>query len=455
MRRILILVLVLVAGAATWPVYVGIQVENALSEPATGQIGEIRLDHRVTDYRRDRYGASADGVLQVTGRGLDFALPVEHRIRHHLLGASAQSRLVGLPDPETLPARWRAVLQQAAPRADSWLGLGGGVNMRFATQSVRLAEEDASAESGTGFALTLGAGQGGLAHTPERIVVSFDMGTLEWVESDNGLRLENVYFGLLLHPGEDGGYERLPDYDIGLGAGSVSLQWRGQELMGMDGLQMSSWQNSTQERLDSLLRLRADAFRSAGLALEAMDLHLSALRWSRPALLGVINDLERVRAMELAPDLRAGLLLGVVLERVQEMIGDDPVLQGHLRLHGAPGRHARVQLDLGLRGDAETFASRPLESVALIFELEMAVALIEEFVALFHLEAGATGDQNGSGADAVQKWLELAVAENWIRIDDGVVHSRLEMEQGRLLINERDQTVLLLALVFGLARGMF
>jgi len=141
----------------------------------------------------------------------------------------------------------------------------------------------------------------------------------------------------------------------------------------------------------------------------------------------------------------------MVMEGLQQMVEHDPLLQGYLRLNSEPGNHVRLNLDLGLGGDAEAFAARPLEAVALELKLEIGVELIEELAALV---AGETGIEPRDGMD-LQAWLDLAVAERWVRIENGIVHSLLRMEDGRLLINDRDQTVLLLALVFGLARGMF
>jgi hypothetical protein len=291
-RKILILCLLLVLAAAAWPVYVGVQVETALREARTGQFGDLRFHHSVADYSRDNYRARATTVLHVVGDGMDFELHLDHRIRHRLLGAVVDTRLASTQNAADLPPPWRAALAQAQPRADSWLGLGGGVSSRLSTRSVQVAWPEALAEDQGGRLLEVGAGQGGLALSPERLVLSFDTETLRLESRGASLFLDEFHYGLLLHPGPEGLYGRLPDYDLGLGAGRLSLEQGGRELFGADSLQMSAWQNSTVRQMDSLLRLRAKEVRSADLELEGLDLHLSALRWDRPTVMGFVQARE-------------------------------------------------------------------------------------------------------------------------------------------------------------------
>ncbi|MFO8153876.1 DUF945 family protein [Thioalkalivibrio sp.] len=451
MRKILIALLLIVVAAAAWPIYVGVQIENALDNAYTGHAGGLRIHHAVTRYERERYGAHATSVLQVSGKGLDFEVELEHRIDHRLLGAAVQTRTVPGRSAGRIPAPWAAVLAQARPRADSWLGLGGGISSRLSSRPVLISgDADPEAEP-LPFRLHLGAGQGGVAYSPERMVLSFDTDLLDLAEGQERLLLEQLYFGLVVHPEPDGGYGSLPDYDIGLGSQLISLTLGNREVLGLESLQMSSNQNSAADRLDSLWRVRAEELRSVGLELETLDLQLTALRWHRPTLLRFMEDLEGVRAMALAADLQTGLLLGMLLDGLQRMIEHDPLLRGHLRLNSEPGKHVRLNMDLGLSGDAEDFAARPLESIALDLDLEAGLALLEEVAALLETETGLEATE----AMDLETLLELAVSEEWAQIENGILSSRLRMEDGRLLINGRDQTVLLLALVFGFARGMF
>ena len=443
MRKILILCLLLVLAAAAWPVYVGVQVETVLREARTGQFGDFRFHHSVADYHRDNYRARATTVLHVVGDGMDFELHLDHRIRHRLLGAAVDTRLASTQNAADLPPPWRAALAQAQPRADSWLGLGGGVSSRLSTRPVQVAWPEALAEDQGGRLLEVGAGQGGLALSQERLVLSFDTETLRLESRGASLLLDEFHYGLLLHPGPEGLYGRLPDYDLGLGAGRLSLEQGGRELFGADSLQMSAWQNSTVRQMDSLLRLRAKEVRSADLELEGLDLHLSALRWDRPTVMGFVQAREGVASMELDPQARTGLVLGMILDGLHQMIAHDPRVQGGISVNSDPDKRLRVHLDLGLQGDAERIATRPLEALDLALEVEIGTVLFEELERL-------AGDP-----EILRTWLERGINDGWIEVRDSQLSSRLRMEEGRLLINDSDQTILLLALVFALGQGMF
>ncbi|TVP82673.1 DUF945 family protein [Thioalkalivibrio sp.] len=443
MRKILILCLLLVLAAAAWPVYVGVQVETALRDTRTGQLGGVLFHHSVADYHRDNYRARATTVLHVVGGGMDFDLHLDHRIRHRLLGAVVDTRLAARQNTADLPPHWRAALAQAQPRADSWLGLGGGVSSRLSTRPVQVAWTGAGAKNQDGRWLEIGAGQGGLSFSPERLVLSFDTETLRLYSGRASLLLDEFHYGVLVHPGPEGLYGRLPDYDLGLGAGRLSFQRDGRERFGAESLQMSAWQNSTLRQMNSLLRLRAKEVRSADLELEGLDLHLSALRWHRPTVMGFIQAWEGMASMELDPQARTGLVLGMVLDGLQQMIAHDPRVLGGISVNSDPDKWLRVRLDLGLQGDAERIATRPLEALDVALDLEVGRRLLEELDTL----AGAP--------EALHTWLELGIDDGWIEVRDNELSSRLRMDEGRLLINDSDQTILLLALVFALGQGMF
>lgn len=443
MRKILILCLLLVLAAAGWPVYVGMQVETALREARTGQLGDFRFYHSVVEYNRDNYRARATTVLQVVGDGMDFELHLDHRIRHRLLGAAVDTRLASRQNAADLPPPWRAALTQAQPRAESWLGLGGGISSRLSTRPVQVAWTDAVPANQGRMSLEMGTGQGGLALSPERLVLSFDTETLRVDSGGASLVLDEFHYGALVHPGPEGLYGRLPDYDLGLGASRLSLQQDGRERFGADSLQMSAWQNSTVKQMDSLLRLRAKEVRSADVALEGLDLHLNALRWHRPTVMGFIEAWQGMAVMELDPQARTGLILGMLLDALQQMIAHDPRIQGGVTVNSDPAKRLRAHLDLGLQGDAAGIATRPLEALDLDLGLEIGMELFEELETL-------AGDP-----EALRTWLERGISDGWIEDLEGQLSSRLRMNEGRLLINDSDQTTLLLALVFALGQGMF
>ncbi len=443
MRKILILCLLLALAALAWPVYVGVQVEKALREARTGHLGDVRFHHSVEGYERERYRARATTVLHIVGNGMDLQVHLEHRIRHRLLGAAVDTRVAPRQDAADLPPHWHAALTQAQPRADSWLGLGGGVSSRLATRPVQVAWIEEGAENEQPFLLEVAAGQGGLALSSERVVLSFDTDTLRLNLGGAGLHLDEFHYGLLLHPAPEESYGRLPDYDLGLGAARLSLQQYGQELLGADSLQMSAWQNSTVTELDSLLRVRAKEVRSADVELEGLDLHLNALRWHRPTVMDFIEARQDMASMQLDPQARAGLILGMVLDALQQMSPHDPRVQGGISVNSDPTKRLRAHLDLGLQGDAGRITTRPLEALDLDLDVEIGMALFEELETL------------ASDPETLRTWLELGISDGWIEVGDGQLNSRLRLEKGRLLINDRDQTILLLGLVFALGQGMF
>ncbi len=444
MRRILVLVVVLALVAVAWPVYVGIQVERALFEARTGHLGDLRFTHRVLDYRRDNFRARATSEMHVVGEDADFRVNLEHRIRHRLLGASIDTRISSDQPSGDLPAHWHALLVQAQPRADSWLGLGGGVSSRISSRPVRTSWTDAQLGNGAPVYLEVAEGKGGLAYSAERLVLSFDTESLHLSVGDLRAEIGDLHYGLLVHPGPDGRYGALPDFDLGLGADRMRLALGGHERLSAQSLQMSSWQNSSDRHLDTLVRLRAKAVEAGGIELEqGLDLHLNALRWHRPTVLRFLAIEEELRGMELAAEARASLVLGTVLEGLQQMIVLDPRFLGGLTLYGDPATKLRLQFDVGLRGDAQRVATRPLEALDLHLDLEAGLDLLADL-------ADSAGE-----SEALRAWLERGIQEEWIEIRDGQVSTRLRMDEGRLMINDRDRTVLLLALVFALGQGMF
>lgn len=443
-RRVLILVLLLALVAVAWPVYVGMQVERALFEIRSGYLGDFQFQHRILEYRRDNFQAQAISELHVVAEDADFSVHLEHRVRHRMLGAALDTRLAAEQPSGDLPAHWRAALLQAQPRADSWLGLGGGVSSRISSRPVRTGWTEAHIDNGAPVFLEIAEGKGGLAYSPERMVLSFDTESFHLTVGDRRVEVDDLHYGLLVHPGSDGRYGVLPDFDLGLGAERLRLQQGGHERLSAQSLQVSSWQNSSGRHLDTLVRLRAKAVQSAGIDLDqGLDLHLNALRWHRPTVLRFLAIEDELRSMDLAAEARASLVLGTVLEGLQQMIAHDPRFLGGLTLHGEPATKLRLQFELGLRGDAERIATRPLETLDLHLDLEAGLELIAELA------------ESAGESEALQDWLERGIQEEWIEIQDGQLITRLRMEEGRLMINDRDRTILLLALVFALGQGMF
>ena len=136
------------------------------------------------------------------------------------------------------------------------------------------------------------------------------------------------------------------------------------------------------------------------------------------------------------------------MESLPELVSHQPLVKGEMRLNEDPGKQLRLLLELSLRGDAALLSTRPLEALALQFEGDLGAQL--------GLELETVLDAAGvAPAETFRGWLDQAVAEGWLESDEEKMSVRLRMEEGRLLVNEHDRTVLLLALVFAIAGAMF
>jgi hypothetical protein len=254
-----------------------------------------------------------------------------------------------------------------------------------------------------------------------------------------------------VHPGPEGDYDQLPDYDLSLGAEHVRLHEGDAELLAARSLWVAAWQNSAHERLDSVFRLRAEAIDVPPLSLQAVDTHVSALRLNRQGLLTLMESLEGLRLADVPPEARPGLAWGIAFETLKEMAAGDPALQAGLHLNPDSGKRLSVAADLGLKADRQVLDTRPLEALVLNLEIDTGREVIAELEAL--LEAsGLLGEAAG---DTFAQWLEHALSEGWIEESGDGLRTHLRLEDGRLYINGEDRTLLWLATVFAIGGGMF
>lgn len=443
-RNILILVGFLLVAVVAWPIYVGYQVESALSQVRTVWLGEVRLQHAVRHYERDNFQARVVSELQVEAEDFSFFLELEHHIQHRMLGVSIRSRLLdGLHPPSYAPLlnEW---LAQAMPRAESWVGLGGGVSSRFFTQPARVA-----LPHGQGGFLDVGYGQGGVTYAQERIVVSFDTRSLTLANSGWNLVLRRPALGVLVHPGATGELGHLPDYDINLGAENVRLTEAEQAVILARSLQMTAWQNSTGSHLDSLLRLRSEDVTLLDLSIEKLETHISALGWYRPALVQALKDWEH-RAKQVPPvRMRPQQATALLLETLAEMVAYQPRLQGELRVFNEPEQRLHLTLDAALTGDATRFMERPLDGLDLQVDLEWGSALVATTVDAWSAALGLTEQDQ----DAVQSWLDDALEKSWYTYEGGRYRAHAALQQGRLFLNGEDRSDLLLAAFLSVLRN--
>ncbi|HSM28015.1 MAG TPA: DUF945 family protein [Thioalkalivibrio sp.] len=451
MRKILTALPLILVPLALWPIYVGVQVENAMQQPQSVQVGDLRIQHLPQHYERTHYRADAGSVLEIRDGAVDVRLQLEHRIRHRILGAELESRLVDVQVNEAAPPGLRAALIGAQPRAESWVGLGGGVNARFQTQPVRIQWPADASEMDPVRVLELADGRGGLAYTRERMVLSFDTPRVSISDGARVLEAGGAHYGLLVHPGPEGDYGMLPDYDLSLGAESVRLREGDAEQLSARSLWVVAWQNSAHERLDSVFRLRAEAIEVPPLSFQAFDTHVSALRLNRPALLALIANLEGLRLADVPPEARPGLAWGIGFETLKEMAEGDPALQAGLHLNPDSGKRLSVAADLALKADRQVLDTRPLEALVVNLDIDTGREVMAELEAL--LEASGVLDE--AAGDTFAQWLEHAVSEGWIEQSGDGLRTHLRLEDGRLYINGEDRTLLWLATVFAIGGGMF
>jgi hypothetical protein len=450
-RKILMVLPLILAPLAAWPIYVGVQVENALQHPQSVQIGEFWVQHLPQHYERTHYRADAGSFLEIRDGEIDVRLQLQHRVRHRILGAELESRLVDVQVNEDAPPGLREALMRAQPSAESWVGLGGGVNARVQTRPLRIQWPMDAGEGDAVRVLDLGDGRGGLAYTRERIVLSFDTPRVSISDGARVLEAVGAHYGLLLHPGPEGDYALLPDYDLSLGAEHIRLREGEGERFAMRSLWVAAWQNSAHERLDSVFRLRTGAIDAPPLSLQAIDVHLSALRLNRQALLTLMQTLEGLRLADVQPEARSGLAWGIAFETLQEMAAGDPLLQLGLNLNPNSGQRLSVAADLELKGDRQMLETRPIDALVLSLEIETGREAMAELESLLR----ASGLLEEGTGDVFEQWLEHAVSEAWVEESSDGLRTRLRLEDGRLYINGEDRTLLWLAAVFAIGGRMF
>lgn len=449
MRRgaiFLVTLLGVLAVLLAWPVYVGMNVERMAQAPQSFQVSHLRIDHQPLDYQRGVYTARSESLLRIIGEGLELELRLEHLLRHRMLGATVTTRLVGVRETGDGVVAWEPVLLQARPRAESWVGLGGGVSSRLSSRAARVVLSPGQPDlDGTATVLDLAAGQGGLAYTRERMLLSFDTEGFGLFGSRQNLSGEQVYFSLLVQPGPGGDYAQLPDYDLSFGVENLAARAGDAEFATAHSLRAAAWQNSTGKRMDSLLRLRAAGIRGLGLEFDHLEVSVNAQRWPRTGLLRALQDWReggKWSAAEGRKQLESILV---------EMAGSDSHAQVLFELNDELSRKFRLALDLAPGADADARSVLSLEGWKVEAEMHLGHDLFDEVLATVH-----SGDPDpADGTASIRLWLDQAVREGWVVQAENHLSSRVELGGGRLMINGRDHSLLLLALLWAINSGAF
>jgi len=453
MRKWIVLALVLVVVAAGWPLFVGGQVERSVGGVHEARLGEVELRHEMLEYRRGYLDASAHSRLILDDGEAEWVIPLVHEVRHGLLGARGDSfvDLDALQAPEgALAAR---LLREADLQLHTRAGLGGGVTTRVRFEPLRLdlmEIPEVAARAGIDGALwlELAAGQGRFAWSAEQILLSLDVPEARLSDPVADLVAEDLRYVTLFEADDDGAYGRLPDYEAGLAAASLRSVADGERLE-LERPRLNALQSTGNGRMDSHLRLQFDQARledgdAAPLEFGALDLQLAALRWDRQALLHLIDELESLAAADLPREQYHALVWSAVTDAIQEMIEHRPALVARAALNGEPARALALDAELALHGTAQAFTTRPLETLVLDSELRLGM----EWVRAFDTAWPEVGLEDRLRALAAEGWLQRdAEQELW--------RGRLTMEDARVRVNDVERTAALLALLFGLAGGMF
>ncbi|WP_018649341.1 MULTISPECIES: DUF945 family protein [unclassified Thioalkalivibrio] len=453
MRKWIVLLLVLLIVVAAWPVFVGGQVERNVTESQQARIGEVDLRHEMVEYRRSYRTATARSELTLDDGETELVIPLEHRVRHGVLGARGESNvdLGALEAPEgSLAAH---LLHELDLVVQTHAGMGGRLTTRVQFEPLTLdlmeVPDVADRVDGEGpLWLELDAGQGRFAWSAEQLLLSLDLPALRLHDDEADLRVEQGRFATVFEPDEDGIYGRLPDYEGGLAA--AQLRFRDEQgEMELTRPRVNAFQKTNNDRLDSRLRLEIDEVRlreadADVLELETVDLQFAMLRWDRPALLQMIQDLEVLQERDLERGQRLALGGSVITDAIERMIEHRPAVELKASFNKSPAHQVALETELGLRGDARGFRTRPLETLVLDSELRLGLEWVREFDAAY---PDAELDER-LHALAAQGWLQRdADAELW--------RGHLNMEDGRVYVNERDRTAALLGMLFALSGGMF
>ena len=424
MRKILLLGSFPLIAAILWPIYVGIQVEQVLREGKSLSLAGLDVHHAFLDYHRERYRSRATSRIQVLGQNIEFQANMEHDIRHRLLGVSIESRMPsnGLHDAWRHPLQ--AALLEAAPRGESWVGLGGGVRSRIFSKPVQLTGGNNGVGNGTlSLTVEVGSMHGGFSYSPERAVLSLDTERLVLSNGRATVELDELHHTLMVHAASEGSFRQLPSYDRGFGVGRILLRYDAKEWFEARSLQGVSLQSTIGERPHSAVRLRGEAVRVGGFAFESMDLYSSGRPWHWSDRHPLLGDIECVATLGPCPESRPGSLSGTALVRVQQLLAKSLPLQGRLQLTSDPEHQLHLDMDWVVGDDAVALTERPLEAMQLILDLELGPRLVE---AIQKAPDSMVAEMDlGQG---MQRWLAKGITEGCVEWRDGVLCSLLRMK---------------------------
>ena len=421
-------------AAVLWPIYVGIQVEEALREGKRLSLAGLEIHHVVLDWQRDLYRSRAISRIHVLGQEIDFKVNVEHDIRHRLLGVSIESRLKNRGLHTTCLNPWQKALLESDPRGESWVGLRDGIRSRLYSKPVQITwSPNRYAQGSVPFYFEAGPILGGFSYSPERAVLSLDTERLTLSNGRATLELDGLHHTLVVYESSARTFRDLPNYDYGLGVGRTLFRYDGRDRFDARALRASSSQNQIGDHSINTVRLRGEVVRVGEFALERMDLHLSGEQWSLP-------DRHLLPGNSIWPDsrrpwmdFRQDSLAGTVLDLLHQPIGQNPALRGRLQFNFDPEHQHHLKISWVVRGDGVALNDHPAKAMRLEVGLELAPTLVEALQGFLD----PTVAEMDLG-ESMQKWLEERLDEAWGQRGTGPLNDNLRKENERFLVNGQD-----------------
>lgn len=454
-KRLLLLPLLLIAVLALfWPVWLGGQAQRHLGNWQGGNLGDLRVDHRLETFQRGWFTSTATSQLRLVVQGEPVEFAMQHRVRH---GYGALTLMSEPVYPDDVAVRLDAVFGGQVP-----LTLHTVIDPITNVAELRIESPSFEAElpDEPGTWLRSEGLQGAFQWSRERLAGSLELPEMEMRDADSHLRVSGQRLDLdLTDPGSrvsDGWFE----YRVAV----LDLEGRGdQGPLHLERLRLRSGQNRQGEYLHLYFDLGFGALRAADWESSGGDLELRL-----GPLHGEVYDLflERLEVLNELDEVQAGEMAGLILlQTLPEMLVHSPALSLEtLRLQMPKGE---LELKLTARFNGQGFDPNTVDylpRLGLDGRLQGGKALLEELAGEISLRS--MEDEEAAVMDpALREMLtrslgrgvmEGLVEQGYVVAGEDAYRAELELRDSRLTLNGQDQSQWLYLLLMGLfASGGF
>lgn len=445
-RFILFFLGLLLLAAVFWPVYVGLQMEKAFSQPQRLETYDALLEYVPAAYSRSAYHAVATGEMHLVMDDVALVWPVQHHIKHRVLGAEVQTVSDAMRPLQASHEAFRRFLDEGRPRLTTFLRIGGDVTLRLQVQPVQDLDlpwplplfQKAALDAPS---WNTGLMRGGLARKNEIWLLHLETDFLRLQDASTELTLHRPHLRLALQTGETEGEKNpLPDFDFSLEMDVIQVEdAQGIRLRG-EAVGVTASQNAGLQRLDGVVKWHAGRITLDRLQLSPVELSLRVFRLDHQAMSELLF-LSGWISMDF-PALRDPPRMDL-LHILNDLLGAHPGLQWGLQINTSANRQLRWDLTLDVR---EKTAQQAGGSLLDALELEMTLLLGQQW-----LEMAAAREE--MPWDLVHAWIERSLVEHWlVEADTGQWSSRVLLEGGRFQVNGRDETLRLLLQLLSMAK---